>query len=656
MVLARAQVVASRRVPAALVANGAPPETGVVRIARRRIGVVGAVGVLLAARIALAGSESSCVPTPTALCLSDARFRVQVLFHPTAGAPPSAGQAVTISSDTGYFWFFEPTNIELIVKVLNGCAINGEEWVFAGGLTDVELDLAVTDTATNAVRHYTNAAGAAFAPVQDTAAFPCSAAAYDWPQFAFDSAHSGNNPIETTVSRGNVSSLAPVFSVHLPEIADGAPVVAAGIATSSGSRDLVFVTTKAGRVVALDARTGATVWSTTPPTGPNYTTSSPAIDPGRQFVYGYALDGFVHKYGIADGGEVTTGGWPELTTLKPDVEKGSPALSFATVGGQTYLYMPNGGYPGDQGDYQGHVTTIRLSDGSQKVFNANCSDRTIHFDESGGANDCPHVQSAVWARPGVVFDSRTGRIYAVTGNGDFDGNTGGHDWGDTVFAITPDGAGSGGNPLDSYTPTNFQQLNDSDLDLGSTAPALLPISDTRVARALAVQSGKDGQLRLLDLSNPSGQGGPGHVGGEIQIVPVPQGGPVLTTPAVWTNPADGTVWTFVADGSGVSGLQVAVDSSGRPSLVPRWTVGTMGSSPILANGLLYVAGSHRIAALDPTTGTTLWSDAGIGSIHWESPILANGILYITDENAMLTAYAPGGVVPARAPAPAIRPD
>jgi hypothetical protein len=265
------------------------------------------------------------------------------------------------------------------------------------------------------------------------------------------------------------------------------------------------------------------------------------------------------------------------------------------------------------------------------------------------------VQSAVWARPGVVFDARTGRVYAVTGNGDFDGNAGGHDWGDTVFAITPDGAGTGGNPLDTYTPVNYQDLDDSDLDLGSTAPALLPIADTRVVRALAVQSGKDSLLRLLDLANLSGKGGPGHLGGEIQSLSVPQGGQVLTQPLVWTNPADGSVWVFVANNVGFSALQVVVDGFGNPTLAPRWNIGSPGSSPILANGMVFVAGSHRIAALDPTTGTTLWSDTGIGSIHWESPILANGVLYITDESQMLTAYAPGGAAPARAPAPPPRP-
>lgn len=471
-----------------------------------------------------------------------------------------------------------------------------------------------------------------------------SVSASDWPQFNFDARHSGNNTSETIVSRGNVSALRKVFSVSLPEVADGAPIVAAGIATGSGDRDLLFMTTKAGRVVALDARTGATVWSTQPPIGPKYTTSSPALDPLRRFVYGYGLDGFVHRYDAATGAESTSGSWPELATLKPDVEKGSSALVVARAAeGTAYLYCANGGYPGDAGDYQGHLTTIRLSDGAQSVFNANCSDKTIHFVEHGGLdNDCPSVQTAIWARAGVVYDDRTGRIYAATGNGHFDGN---HDWGDSVFALSPDGRGAAGRPLDSYTPPNFQELQDADADLGSTAPALLPISGASVVRAPAVQSGKDGLLRLLDLSDLSGQGATGHVGGELQILPVPQGGGVLTAPAVWVDPQDSSTWIILTNSSGISGLQVTVDGSGNPALVPRWTSGSGGSSPIVANGVVYYAGSGRIAALDPRTGTVLWSDGGIGSIHWESPILVNGILYISDESGSLTAYALNGVVP-----------
>ena len=477
------------------------------------------------------------------------------------------------------------------------------------------------------------------------------AGASDWPQFNFDGQHSGNNPSETAIQKSNVATLHVRYHVTLPSIADGAPAFLEGISTSQGIKDVLFLNTKDGRILALDAATGTMLWSQRPATGPRYTTSSPAADRNRLVVYAYALDGRVHKYNAGDGTEVTTGGWPELATLKPTVEKGSSALSLVTtVGGTTFLYVTNGGYPGDAGDYQGHVTSIDVSTGAQRVFNTDCSDLACHLEENGsGVNcsqlhpDCPHVQSAVWARAGVVYSAPLDRIFFATGNGDYDANLGGFDWGDSVLAIHPDGTGTGPVPVDSYTPTEFQILQNEDADLGSTSPAILPAVPGSNIAQLGVQGQKvssaGGKLRLLNLSNLSGSGGPGHVGGEIQKIDVPQGGEVLTAPAVWANPSDGSVWVFYANDSGISGLKIVVDGGGSPSIAPQWTDGTGGTSPILANGILYYASVSGVRALEPTTGGQLWSDGGtIGGLHWESQIVVNGRLYVTDEGAQLWAF------------------
>ncbi len=148
-----------------------------------------------------------------------------------------------------------------------------------------------------------------------------------------------------------------------------------------------------------------------------FTTSSPAVDPNRQFVYSYGLDGAVHKYAVGTGEEITGAGWPEMTTKKPFDEKGSSALSIATArNGTSYLYVTHAGYPLDRntyGDIQGHLTTINLATGAQKVFNAVCSDKTGHL----GANGCPVTRAGVWARSGVVYDPDLDRIFIATGNG-----------------------------------------------------------------------------------------------------------------------------------------------------------------------------------------------------------------------------------------------
>ena len=485
--------------------------------------------------------------------------------------------------------------------------------------------------------------------------FSPSVTSYNWLQYNGDPAHSGSNTSETTISAANVASLIKLYQVTLAGVADGAPAYLNAVQTPVGLRAVLFLTTRAGHIIALEAKTGAVVWSHQVGPGscrinngvtPCYTTSSPALDPSLNYVYSYGLDGFVHKYQVGDGVEVIDASWPELTTKKAFNEKGSPALTIATAtNGTSYLYMPNGGYPGDRGDYQGHITAINLSTGAQKVFNALCSNQAVHFVDSSAVPatpDCPQVQTAIWARAGVVYDARTDRIYMATGNGDFAPAS--HNWGDTVFALHADGSGSNGDPLDSYTPATFQQLQNVDADLGSTNLALLP-PQSGLFPHLGVQAGKDALLRLINIDNFSGQGSIGHTGGEIGApIAVPQGGQVLTTPAVWSAP-NGDTWVFVSNGSGLSGLKLVVNGSGQPSLSLVWKNALGGFSPLVANGVLYYAGSNALRALNPLTGASLWSSNLIGGIHWESPVVANGILYITDESAHLTAFAIDGIIP-----------
>ena len=111
------------------------------------------------------------------LCLNGGRFAVRAFWRNRAGTEDLASR-IPLSADTGGFYFFDPTNFELLVKVLDGCAINQHYWVFAAGLTDVEVDVLITDTFTGEVRTYHNEQGQAFAPVQDIGAFGgCNASA-----------------------------------------------------------------------------------------------------------------------------------------------------------------------------------------------------------------------------------------------------------------------------------------------------------------------------------------------------------------------------------------------------------------------------------------------------------------------------------------------
>jgi hypothetical protein len=115
-------------------------------------------------------TSGSCVADADTLCLNSGRFKVEATFN-TSGAPVSSAKVVKLTDETGYLWFFNATNVEAIIKVLNGCGANNRYWVFAGGLTNVRTVITVTDTKTGTQKTYTNPQGTAFQPIQDTSAF-----------------------------------------------------------------------------------------------------------------------------------------------------------------------------------------------------------------------------------------------------------------------------------------------------------------------------------------------------------------------------------------------------------------------------------------------------------------------------------------------------
>lgn len=111
----------------------------------------------------------ACVPGSSALCLTDGRFKVEASWQTESDHGPATG--TSLGNDSGSFWFFDSDNAELTVKVLNACNGFDRYWVFASGLTNVEVLIKVTDTETGRVRQYFNPQGKPFVPVQDTDAF-----------------------------------------------------------------------------------------------------------------------------------------------------------------------------------------------------------------------------------------------------------------------------------------------------------------------------------------------------------------------------------------------------------------------------------------------------------------------------------------------------
>jgi hypothetical protein len=138
--------------------------------ATTRVGPIGNPAISGVTGLAVVPSEGSCIPSTTALCLNRDRYRVSAVWQ-LADGTRGEGQAVQLTTETGYFWFFSSNNLELFVKVLDACSSFQRTWVFASGLTDVGVTVTVTDTRTSTTNTYNNPIGTPFPPIQDTHAF-----------------------------------------------------------------------------------------------------------------------------------------------------------------------------------------------------------------------------------------------------------------------------------------------------------------------------------------------------------------------------------------------------------------------------------------------------------------------------------------------------
>jgi hypothetical protein len=113
----------------------------------------------------------ACVQDDDTLCLgAGGRFRAEVAWEDFSANTGRGRTTPFNTADSGSFWFFDPANVEMVVKVLDARGVNGRFWVFYGSLTNVRFELTVTDTETGVERVYRNASGV-FASRGDTEAF-----------------------------------------------------------------------------------------------------------------------------------------------------------------------------------------------------------------------------------------------------------------------------------------------------------------------------------------------------------------------------------------------------------------------------------------------------------------------------------------------------
>ena len=431
-----------------------------------------------------------------------------------------------------------------------------------------------------------------------------SAPAQSWPTFGGNVQSTSANLQPTGITAANVRQLRH-RQVQLDGLVDSSAIYLHGATVRGARHDAIFVTSLYGKTLALDADSGDVLWEYTPASYRDlegtrqFTNSTPVADPDAQSIYAASPDGYIQKLAVSDGRVL----WRTAITYLPLREKMDSPLRLL----RGRIIAVTGGYIGDRPPYQGHVAILDSGSGKLlQVWNSLCSNRSGLLQPSS----CPQTQSAIWGRGGAVIDPSDGHIFIATGNGDWNGTTA---WGDAIVELDSGATKMLGN----YTPTNTADLNDSDLDLGSSSPVLLD-------GGLLAQGGKDGKIRLL--SRQEIDGAAPHQGHELQIVSTPSGTDLFTQPAVWQH--DGQTWMFAADNGGTAAWRVQ-----GGLLHQEWRNDSGGTSPFEAGGLLFVyAPRGGLNVYEASSGKRV-ATLACGEGHWNSPIVVDGRIILPEGNA-----------------------
>jgi hypothetical protein len=403
-----------------------------------------------------------------------------------------------------------------------------------------------------------------------------------------------------------------------------------------GGKDVLVVATERNIVYALDAATGQVIWQTQPlatpvpladlPCGninPLGITGTPYVDLTARTIYLGAMttpDGGTTKkhkiYALSlDDGSVRPG-WPvdvesKVSGFTSDVQNQRGAVLVQ----DGILYVPYGGHYGDCGNYHGWLVGVNVADPTQVKSWSTAA-------QGGGA----------WSAGGVSGDGTS--LYVTTGN-TFNVTTWGG--GDAVIRLAKGPQFSGAN-ADYFAPSNWVQLDNQDLDMGThvlvNAPGITPSS-------LVAGFGKDGNIYLTDHAN---MGGIGH---ELSKLAAATG--EITGAVTTYTTATGTYIAFRVDGgtgtscpNGGTGNMAAVKIvAGSPPKAQAVWCAQEGDQSLPITSMTDTTGANAIVwnmgaalyAYDAETGAELFSGGTLANVrYFNTPIIAKGHVYIAGDN------------------------
>jgi hypothetical protein len=254
-------------------------------------------------------------------------------------------------------------------------------------------------------------------------------------------------------------------------------------------------------------------------------------------------------------------------------------------------------------------------------------------------NDSPNSSEAgIWQSgrgPGVDAE---GNLFVVSGNGTFDLNTGGVDYGDSVINLAPDANGAL-SAASFFTPSDQQVLDDRDLDLGTAGSLLLP-DQTVGPPHLMIMSGQQGIVYLLNRDSLGGF----NVGGDEVVQGIAYDvGPLYSTATYW----NGKVY-FAGSQDKVKAFSFSKEKlSIGPRSISNLQLGFDGATTSLSangdeDGILWLIDNSGfktsspavLHALDPTRLTKqLYSSAAVSTddpgpaVKFTVPTVAKGKVY-----------------------------
>jgi len=357
-----------------------------------------------------------------------------------------------------------------------------------------------------------------------------------------DQWRTGANLSETALTPSNVnaSRFGKLFSYSVDGQVYAQPLVVQGLAIGGGTHNVVYVATMENTLYAFDADRNTNYWHVnfgspvpiTDITGNNNLNihgnvgvlSTPVIDRASGTIYvlartkeGGSYHHKLHAINLSNGAE-KFGGPVEVTTNGFDPKKQSQRAALGLMNGNVYICHTS---HEDIGPYHGYVFAYSASTLKQvAVFNTTASGS----------------QGAIWqAGQGPTFD-RTGNLYVMTGNGDWNGTT---NFGMSFLKLSPTL-----KVLDYFTPSDFAQQNASDSDLGSSGVLILPTAAGYPNTQYIVGGGKQGKLFVLDKSNGLGHESAGNTGAH-QIFQAVQTNScshhIHGSPVYWKSDAQGQV-------------------------------------------------------------------------------------------------------------------